>query len=301
MTQSFKPSPLALSLAGVAVCTLIWGTTWYAITLQLGTVDPVASIIYRFGLAAAILMGFCAATGRSLRLSRAQHLAALGQGLFTFAVQYSLVYWAEERINSAVVAVVFAGLAFVNLVLFRLVLRQRAAPLAWAGAFLGVLGVGAMFGAELMRAELDPRAATGLIMALVGVVFAALGNLSAWRGQQLGGGVLVMTGWAMAYGTGLLVIYAGVTGVRFGFEPTAAYVLSLLHLSVLGSVVAFGLYFWLARARGYAMASYISALTPPLAMLISVFLEGARFGALAIGGLALVLAGQALLLKAPKA
>ena len=40
-----------LGVVGVIICAMIWGTTWYAITLQLGTVPPLASIVWRFGLA----------------------------------------------------------------------------------------------------------------------------------------------------------------------------------------------------------------------------------------------------------
>ena len=98
---------------------LIWGTTWYAITWQLGTVDPVASLTWRFGLAALVLFIGCAATRRSLTLNRGQHLAALGQGAFVFAVSYTFTYAAEGHVTSAIVAVVFAALAFLNLVLFR--------------------------------------------------------------------------------------------------------------------------------------------------------------------------------------
>jgi len=104
----------------------------------------------------------------------------------------------------------------------------------------------------------------------------------------------------MAYGTGLLVLFGLATGVEWAIDPTPAYLGSLLYLSVFGSVIAFGLYFTIARARGYALASYISALTPPIAMGVSVLFEGARFGWAALVGLVLVLAGQILLIKAPK-
>jgi drug/metabolite transporter (DMT)-like permease len=104
----------------------------------------------------------------------------------------------------------------------------------------------------------------------------------------------------MAYGTGLLALYGFATGAEWRIEPTPAYVLSLLYLSILGSVVAFALYFTIARHRGYALASYISALTPPIAMVVSVLFEDAKFGPSAFGGLALVLAGQVLLIRAPK-
>ena len=90
------------------------------------------------------------------------------------------------------------------------------------------------------------------------------------------------------------------TGVEWSIEPTFTYLGSLLYLSVFGSVIAFVVYFTIARTQGYALASYISALTPPIAMLVSVLFENARFGWVALAGLALVLAGQVLLIRAPK-
>ena len=92
-------------LAAIVVCTLAWGTTWFAITKQLGVVDPVVSVTYRFALAAVLLFAWGALRRERLLLNRAQHLAAFGVGLFTFAIDYSFVYWAEERVTSAVVAV----------------------------------------------------------------------------------------------------------------------------------------------------------------------------------------------------
>ncbi|MBA4000834.1 EamA family transporter, partial [Brevundimonas sp.] len=233
-------------------------------------------------------------------MTRAQHLALMGQGLFVFTIGYAFVYWAEERVASAVVAVIFAALAFLNLVIFRVVARQKAARLSWAGAGLGILGVGVLFASELLRAGMDQRALIGLTFALIAVLASAVGNVFAWKAQTAAAPVIPATAWAMAYGTAFLALFGLVIGVEWTFEFTPRYVLSLLHLSMLGSVVAFLLYFTLARARGYALASYISALTPPVAMLVSVLFEGATFGLAAFAGLALVLAGQMLLIKAPR-
>ncbi|WP_438850835.1 DMT family transporter [Brevundimonas nasdae] len=285
----------------VTICALIWGTTWFAITLQLGSVEPIVSVVWRFGLAAAVLFGFCAVTRRPLRLTRSQHLAAIGQGAFVFAISYAFVYAAEAQVASAVVAVIFAALAFVNLILFRVLGRQKASSAAWCGAALGVVGVGVLSFGQLSGtgAGLDPG--LGVIFAITAVIASALGNWFAWKGQQAGAPVLSATAWAMAYGTVMLVICGVATGVTWRIELTPAYVLSLLYLSLFGSVIAFGLYFSIARQRGYALASYISALTPPIAMLVSVFFEGARFGWSALIGLGLVLVGQVLLIRAPKA
>ncbi|AQR63449.1 hypothetical protein BZG35_09120 [Brevundimonas sp. LM2] len=293
-----RPSADVLAIAGVVLCAVIWGTTWYAITWQLGTVDPVASLVWRFGLAALVLIVGCAVSGRSLSLTRAQQLAAVGQGAFVFAVSYSFTYAAEGHVTSAIVAVVFAGLAFLNLVLFRLVVGQKASSAAWMGAGLGIVGVAVLSGGEALASGLDQRALTGIGLAMLAVTSSAVGNYFSWRGQQEGTAILPQTGWAMAYGTGMLVIYGLATGVRFSIDPSPGYLISLVYLSVLGSVVAFVTYFAVAKARGYALASYISALTPPIAMLVSVLFEDARFGWSAAAGLALVLGGQALLSRA---
>ncbi|WP_226634089.1 DMT family transporter [Brevundimonas poindexterae] len=287
-------------VAGIAVCALIWGTTWYAITLQLGPVAPTVSVVWRFGLAALVLFAFCLATRRRVRLNRVQHLAALGQGAFVFALSYGFVYASEERVPSAVVAVIFAGLAFVNLVLFRLVAGQKASRLAWVGSALGLVGVAVLSGSEILGSSMTSAAGLGVGMACIAVLSSALGNYFAWRGQVAGAAVMPATAWAMAYGTAMLALFGLTQGVEWRIEPSFAYVGSLLYLSLMGSVVAFVIYFTIARSRGYGLASYISALTPPIAMLVSVMFEGARFGLPAFAGLALVLAGQVLLIRAPK-
>ncbi len=304
ITQAEPASPGAarwLDLAAIAICTLAWGTTWFAITLQLGVVDPVVSIVYRFALAAVLLFAWCVLRKQSLALTRAQHLAAFGVGLFTFAIDYAFVYWAEERVTSAVVAVVFAALAFVNLAVFRVVFGQRAPAVAWAAAGLGIAGVALLSWEEIVTAQMGQRALFGVGLTFAGVLAAAAGNVYARRAELVGVGVAPLTGWAMFYGSALLALFAVATGRVWSFEPSWSYVLSLLHLSVVGSVIAFLLYYGLARRRGYATASYIAALTPPLAMLISSLFEGKTWGMLALGGIALVVAGQWLLLRAKRA
>ncbi len=287
--------------AAIAVCTMAWGTTWFAITLQFGVVDPIVSLVYRFALASALLFAWCGLRGESIAMSRAQHLNVLGMGLFNFALNYAFVYWAEERVTSAVVAVMFAALAFVNLTMFRFAFGQRASALAWLAASMGVLGVGFMSWEEIAASNMDARALAGIGLTLVAVLTASAANVFARRGELAGSRVAPSTAWAMFYGTAFLVLFALAAGKTWAFEPTWAYALSLLHLSLSGSVVAFLLYYGLARRRGYATASYISVLTPPVAMLVSSVMEAKTWGPAALVGVALVLAGQGLLLRAKRA
>jgi drug/metabolite transporter (DMT)-like permease len=298
-TPSGARPDLRLDLASVAACSVIWGTTWFAITLQFGHVPAAWSIVYRFAMAAAALALWRLLRGKSLRLTRGQHLNAIGQGLFTFTLDYGLVYAAEQRVLSGVVAVVFASMALVNLAVFRLVLGRRASGLAWGGALLGVAGVVVLSAGELAKTDLHGGRVIGIGLALTGVLAAAIGNLFAWRQEKAEANVVNATAWAMGYGAAILAIWAVVTGQPPRFDMGAKYVGSLVYLALFGSVVAFVVYYALARRRSYTFASYVAALTPPTAMLASALFEGAHWGLPALLGLLLVLSGQVLLVRAP--
>jgi drug/metabolite transporter (DMT)-like permease len=291
------PRPRFIDFIAIAVCTLAWGTTWFAITFQLGTVDPVVSLVYRFALATLLLVLWCRFRGETLRMTLAQHVSAGGVGLFTFAIDYTFIYLAEARISSAVVAVTFASFALVNLAVFRVVFRQRAPLRVWAAAGLGAVGVAVLSWSEIATAHLGVRARTGLGMAFIAVAGAAAGNVCARRRESAGASVASLTTWSMGYGALLLCLFALATARAWIFEPTFAYLASLAYLAIMGSVVAFLFYYGLARRRGYATAAYIAALTPAVAMLVSTLFEGKTWTALALSGLALVLAGQWLLLR----
>ena len=288
-------------LFALLACSLIWSTTWIAIKFQLGVVPPAVSVVYRFALAAIVLVAWCLFTKQSLKLTRQQHVMVAAQGLFVFSLDYAFVYLAESHVVSAVVAVIFASLSFVNLILFRVALGLKAARLAWAGSAVGLLGVAVLSWGEAARANMSPETLLGIGLALAGVLTAAFGNLFAAKGQALEVAIAPSTAWAMGYGTLGLLLYVLVTGQPFLFEYTPAYIGSLAYLAVFGSVAAFLLYYALARRTGYSFASYISALTPPIAMGISAAFEGARWGWEALVGLVLVVIGQYLLIRAPKA
>lgn len=296
-----RPGSGLLALMGVAACALIWGTTWYAIKWQLGVVDSIASVTWRFGLAAIVLFVVLLALRRPIGLTRRQHFEAMGQGAFVFAVSYAFTYAAEAHVVSAIVAVVFASMAFANLVMFRLIERQKAAPAAWFAAGLGLLGVAVLSGGELFSARLGPEALSGIGLAVLAMSSSTLGNWFSWRNQEAGAPVMPATAWAMAYGTAMLAVYGLAKGVHFTVDTSPGYLISLAYLSVVGSVAAFVIYFSVARSRGFAFASYISALTPLIATVMSVLFEDARFGWTALVGLALVLSGQVLLSRTPKA
>ncbi|HTS23039.1 MAG TPA: EamA family transporter [Casimicrobiaceae bacterium] len=282
------------STALFATASLIWGSTWLAITFQLGSVAPEASVVYRFALAAVLLAAWCAATGRSLRFSPAQHAWLALQGTLLFGLNYLGVYWAEQRIASGLAAVLFSLIVFFNLIGARLFFAAPTSRRTLAAAALGVLGVAVMFGPELSGSA--GRASLGIGYALGATVFASAGNLMALRNQRHGLPVLPSVAWGMGYGALVIALVAAVEGTPWSFETSPRYVGSLVYLAVFGSVIAFGAYITLLGKIGPARAGYVGVAVPLVALALSTIFERYEWTVTALAGAALCIAGNALVL-----
>ena len=277
-----------------AIASLIWGSTWLAITFQLGTVAPEASVVYRFALAAALLALWCAATGRSLRFSLSQHAWLAAQGTFLFGLNDLGVYWAEQLVASGLVAVLFSLIVFFNLIGSRIFFATPIRLRTLSAAALGVVGVVLMFWQALAAGT--GAATLGIGIALGATVFASAGNMIAVRNQRHGFPLLPGVAWGMAYGALVIAIVAAIEGTPWGFDAAPAYVASLVYLAIFGSVIAFGAYLTLIDRIGPARAGYVGVAVPVVALALSTVFERYEWSLPALAGAALCVAGNVLVL-----
>jgi drug/metabolite transporter (DMT)-like permease len=296
LTAPLRPG--ASSLLLFAIPTFIWGTTWLVIKFQLGLVEPEVSVAWRFALASALLLGWCLLRGLPLRYRLRDHRGFAVLGVLLFGLNYVLVYRAEATLTSGLVAVLFSFMVFWNLLGARLLFGAPAPAAVLVGAVLGVSGVGLLFWPEVagLRAHTTPL--TGFAYATVSTLVASGGNLYSQR--LFGRGVPVVPGTAFAMGYAALLIagWCAARGVPFSFDARAPYVLSLLYLAVFGSVVAFVSYLTLLQRIGAGRAGYSAAVIPAVAMVASTLFERYHWTAPAVAGMALVLAGTVLVLRA---
>jgi len=280
-----------------AIATLIWGSTWLAITFQLGVVAPEISVAYRFALAALLLAIGCRATGRSLAFSRRNHAFLVAQGVLMFGANYVAIYEAERYLTSGLVAVLFSTIVFLNPVGMRIVYRTRLARRTLLAAALGVAGVVLLFLHELLAVKSSASAAVGIAFALGGTLLAVGGNLIAVRNHGARVGILEGTVWGMAWGAATAALIAIMNGATWTFDARVGYVLSLAYLAVFGSIVAFGAYLTLLKRVGVALASYTGVATPVIAVLLSTLFEGFAWTWTAVLGVALAATGNFIALK----
>lgn len=285
-----------MNLAFYIGVVLIWGTTWFAILFQLGEVDPLVSIIYRFSLAALILMAYCLATGRRMRFSPKSHLFMALMGFLLFSMNYWLFYLSELYLASGLVAVVFSTIAVFNLLFGALFLGSPVRPRVLWGAVLGLAGIGILFRPELATFSFSDRGMVGLSLSLAATASSSLGNITSARNQRDGIPVVQANAWGMTYGTAFMVVTALAMGKKFTFEATLPYFFSLLYLALFGSVFAFGMYLTLIGRIGADRAAYSSLLYPLVALFLSLGYEGYRATLPALAGVLLILLGNFLVL-----
>ena len=275
---------------------LIWGSTWFAIKFQLGVVAAEVSLVYRFGIAAVILLLYCLASRRRLRYDAGQHGFIALQGLFLFSSNYLVFYWATELLTSGIVALMFSTVILMNIVNGALFLGTRVRPRVIAGAVLGIGGIAAIFWSEVSGVGDNAATWRGLWMCLLATWFASVGNIISARNQRNGMPVIQTNAWGMAYGAMIMAAYALVGGVTFDYDPSFAYSASLLYLAVFGSILAFGSYLTLVGRIGADRAAYAAVLFPVIALGLSTLFEDYQWSLRALFGFVLVLLGNYIVL-----
>jgi len=280
-----------------ATTVLIWGSTWLVITFQLGAVDPILSVAYRFTLASLLLLAFATLRKINLRFTARQHVSFGLQGALLFSLNYLLVYLAELRLTSGLVAVIFSTLVFMNILIGALFLGTPVRLNVVVGAIFGLVGVSLVFLPELSAFSLQDRGFLGMLLSLGGTLFASIGNIVAARNQREGLPVVQTNAFGMGYGAILMFAIALIAGTPFRFEMTPTYIASLAYLAVFGSIIAFGAYLTLLGQIGADRAAYASLLFPLVALGISTLFEGYRWSIPALAGVSLVLAGNFLVLS----
>jgi len=280
-----------------SIPTLIWGSTWLAITFQLGVVDPLVSVFYRFLLAAIILFVYCRLIKMNLKYSAKQHLFMALQGTFLFGINYWLVYMAEVHLKSGLVAVVFSTIIFLNIFNGLIFLKSKVRMNVLASALIGFVGIVLVFKDEILNFNFSNDRSFGLILAFLSVITASLGNITSAYNQRNKLPVVQTNAYGMLYGSLLMLILVFIIGTPLSFDVSFKYIGSLIYLAVFGSIIAFWSYLTLLGKIGADKAAYAMLVFPIIALLLSTMFEEYTWSLFALLGIALITSGNFLMLK----
>jgi drug/metabolite transporter (DMT)-like permease len=277
--------------------TAIWGTTWLAITFQLGRVAPEASVAYRYILASSLLFTFCGLRGIRLRYPLREHVWIAFQGVAMFGVSYVLVYYAEQHVVSGLVAIGYSASPLLGMLGLRFCFGTPMTVRMTAGSLFGLAGITLVFWPEFVRLGMGKDVSLGAIYTVLAVLVSTVGSLVAHRNRDAKLPLWATMAWGMLYGAISALVFTFAAGESLTFEPTLPYVASLVYLALFGSIAAFACYLTLLNRIGAARSGYIGVMTPIVALVISGLFEGFGWHALTVIGIAISVAGNLLVLR----
>ncbi len=279
-------------VAWVGLC-LIWGSTWLAIKVGLRDLPPITFAGIRFAIAAILLFGVIAARRLPLPTTAADWRLLAWTGFLTITANYALVFWGEQHLASGLAALLNATIPLFGLPLaHRYVASERLTPKKIAGVLLGLAGV-----AIVCSAELGGHGSSAFWASLAIIVASLAGAQGSVLVKARGGHIepAILAGVQMA--SGCIPLLAGgmlLEGNPAGYQWTAGAIVALAYLAVVGSVVAFLMYYWLIRHTEVTRVLLIPLVTPLIAVLLGVWLLGETVGwGTGLGGSA-ILAGVGL-------
>ncbi len=254
---------------------LIWGSTWIFIKIGLEDLPPIGFAAARFVLAVIILVFIIKFRNIALpRTAREWKLIAL-TGLLQFSINYSTVFWAEQYISSGLAAVLQAMITVFGLLLAWIFLpNERITRIKVIAVLLGIVGVAVIFLDQLRVDNL--LAFAGCVAIVVGAYAAAQASIlvkakaGAMHPAALSFGQMIC-------GLPPILIYSmAVEGNPLDFNWTWRAVFCVLYLTVVGTIAAFWLYYWLLSKIESTKAMMISLVTPLLAVVIGAVTLGER-------------------------
>ena len=275
------------------LCTLIWGTTWFAINFQLDVINPTYSVGIRFFIAAVCLgLQLSLFKGYPLKFSWRIHRAFLAGGLFLYALDYTFLYAAQQHIVSALLALMSSSVVYFNVVLRRVLLGKPIRFDVLVGATLGFVGIAAIFVPELKGMEQQSYVMLGILFALGSFTSASVGNIVSEKTLETVP-VVSFNFYTMLYGSGLIGLGLLVTQTPLVLPSAPSFYIALCYLAVFGSVIAFGCYMKLVQQMGSDRAAYVVLIYPLVALIVSTIFEDYQWSMLSAVGVLLILLGNA--------
>ena len=285
-----QPDPPAWKiLLAFAIIYFVWGSTFLAIRVGVREVPPFLYAAMRFSIAGVVLYAWATAK-RERPATRRQWTSVVLIAFLIFVLDYGLLFWAEQRVPSGVAAVMMATIPAFMALSEITILRTRKLTLRLAVALvIGIGGVAVLTGGFAgAGAPVDRLGAVALLIASMSWSLSS----ALTRKLSLPESKVMSAGAQMLAGGLLLTITSAALGEFHRFRPqsvSAAAWLSLLYLTVAGSIIGFTAYVWLIHHESPTKVATYAYVNPVVAVLVGYFFGGEALGMRTIAGAACVL------------
>ena len=272
----------------------IWSSTWLFIKIGLVYLPPFTFAGIRFVIAFILLALVIGLRGTKLPRARRDWLLLAVSGVLAFSLNYGLVFWGEQYISSGLAALLQSTLPAFGLIFAHYYLP--AEPLTAgkiAGVMLGVIGVGVVFSNQLQVS--GPKALWGCTALVFSAFCAAYSNvLVKAYGLKLPPSVLAAG--QMFFGLlPLVLVGIPLEGNPVRLHWTMKALVAVFYLAIVGTVIAFWLYYWLVQHMDVTKTMLIALVTPVGAVMLGMVVLDEQMNWRTLVGGALIILGIGLI------
>jgi drug/metabolite transporter (DMT)-like permease len=276
---------------------LVWGSTWLAIKVGLGSLPPITFAGIRFVIASCLLASYMFARRIDVPKDAATWRVMLFLSLTQIAFPYALTFWGEQFMTAGLTSLLFATLPFFVVVFAHfMVPGERLTPRKVLALMLCFAGVTIIFSGELM---FSGNSLWGGVALVVSAGSAGCANVVAKKYSQA---INATVNLVVQMGVGAVLLIALGLVVEHGVEMSFDYssILAILYLSIIGSTFAFAALYWLLGRMEVTRISLFTFITPVIAVSLGWLILGESVDLnIAFGG-CLILVGVVLVNLQPK-
>lgn len=278
-------------IIGFAFLSLLWGTTWLAIKFSLEEFPPFFGACIRFALATLILYLYMWWKKMPLKVSKREFRFLLLTAFLIYFIDYGFIYWGEQYLDAGVTAIFFATFPLFTAIFANFLFKSE--KFSWSkisGLLLGFLGIFVVFYDQLFQTQFNSKI---LLASLAIIISAASASLSTVMIKKFLShmNTFTLTVYQLIWGTLFLGIYS-LLGENFkGISLTFKVVTAVVYLGILGSAVAFVVFYKLLQHMGAITLSLIIYITPIVAVFVDYIFFGKFLSLRAVIGTCIIFIG----------
>ena len=290
-------APPRRTLAAFACVYFFWGSTYTAIHIAGLNLSPPLVAACRSLLTTGILLCLCLATGRSLRVTRAELWRLALVGILFMTVNNILLTWAETMIASGIASLLVSTMPIMVAVIEAALpggdgLNKRG----WAGTLLGTAGMVALVWPSLHQGSShgDRHLLAYVLLLLAALAFAVGAVLS--RRFHFQRDPFVVTTWQIGAAGLCNTLLAIGTGGLHTAVWTRGGIFAIVYLSIFGSLVGLSCLTYLLQHVAVTKVSTYAFVNPVVAVLLGVLLLHERLSSAEILGMAIIIVAVAMVI-----
>ncbi|MFQ5812297.1 MAG: DMT family transporter [Anaerolineae bacterium] len=275
----------------------IWGSSYLFIKIIVAEVPVLTLVAGRLTLAALAMWLILRVRGVSTPRRRRMWRAYAVLGFLGMAVPYSLISWGEQYISSGLASLLQATTPIFTVILAHFLSDDEPVTMTKAiGVIVGFVGVGILMLPDPspgLRAGLRQGLQANLLgqLAIVGSSLCYAGVAIYARSRLRGQPPLVSATGQLTMGMVYMLPASLLIDRPFNLSPSLPVLASWLVLTILGTVVAYVIYFTIIERSSATFVTMVTYIIPVNGLMLGALVLNEQLDVTALGSLVLILLG----------